>query len=43
MLLARPDNYIAFRRPGAATDAEAERALETALRTVLDRAAEVPA
>jgi len=42
-LLARPDNYIAFRQAGAASDAEAEAALETALRTVLDRAGEVRA
>jgi 2,4-dichlorophenol 6-monooxygenase len=42
-LLARPDNYIAFRRAGAASDAEAEAALEAALRTVLDRAEEARA
>jgi 2,4-dichlorophenol 6-monooxygenase len=40
-LLARPDNYVAFRQAGAASDAEAEAALESALRTVLDRAQEV--
>jgi 2,4-dichlorophenol 6-monooxygenase len=38
VLLARPDNYVAFRQVGAASDAEAEGALESALRTVLDRA-----
>jgi 2,4-dichlorophenol 6-monooxygenase len=43
VLLARPDNYVAFRQAGAASDAEAEAALESALRTVLDRSAEVPA
>jgi 2,4-dichlorophenol 6-monooxygenase len=37
-LLARPDNYVAFRQVGAASDAEAEAALESALRTVLVRA-----
>jgi 2,4-dichlorophenol 6-monooxygenase len=37
-LLARPDNYVAFRQVGAASDAEAEGALESALLTVLDRA-----
>jgi 2,4-dichlorophenol 6-monooxygenase len=37
-LLARPDNYVAFRQIGGASDAEAEAALESALRTVLDRA-----
>ncbi|MCW2499387.1 MAG: 2,4-dichlorophenol 6-monooxygenase [Frankiales bacterium] len=46
-LLARPDNYVAFRetfREGSATShAEAEAALESALRTVLDRAQEVQA
>jgi 2,4-dichlorophenol 6-monooxygenase len=42
-LLARPDNYVAFRHAGAASDAEAEAALESALRTVLDRAEEVRA
>jgi 2,4-dichlorophenol 6-monooxygenase len=41
VLLARPDNYVAFRQAGAASDAEAEAALESALRTVLDRSAEV--
>jgi 2,4-dichlorophenol 6-monooxygenase len=40
-LLARPDNYVAFRQAGAASDAEA--VLESALRTVLDRAQEVQA
>jgi 2,4-dichlorophenol 6-monooxygenase len=39
-LLARPDNYVAFRRAGVASEAEAEAALERALRTVLDRAEE---
>ena len=43
VLLVRPDNYVAFRRAGAASDAEAEQALETALRTVLDRTSEVRA
>jgi 2,4-dichlorophenol 6-monooxygenase len=38
VLLARPDNYVAFRQVGAASDAEAEGALEAALLTVLDRA-----
>ena len=42
-LLARPDNYVAFRQVGAATDSEAESALESALRTVLDRVEEVRA
>jgi 2,4-dichlorophenol 6-monooxygenase len=42
-LLARPDNYVAFRQIGAATDSEAESALESALRTVLDRVEEVRA
>jgi 2,4-dichlorophenol 6-monooxygenase len=37
-LLARPDNYVAFRQVGAASAAEAEGALESALLTVLDRA-----
>jgi 2,4-dichlorophenol 6-monooxygenase len=37
-LLARPDNYVAFRQVGNASDADAEAALESALRTVLDRA-----
>jgi 2,4-dichlorophenol 6-monooxygenase len=41
VLLVRPDNYVAFRSAGAVADAEA--ALEDALRTVLDRSAEVPA
>jgi 2,4-dichlorophenol 6-monooxygenase len=41
VLLARPDNYVAFRQAGAASDAEA--VLESALRTVLDRAQEVQA
>jgi 2,4-dichlorophenol 6-monooxygenase len=43
VLLARPDNYIAFRQAGAASEVEAEAVLERALRTVLNRAAEVPA
>jgi 2,4-dichlorophenol 6-monooxygenase len=43
VLLARPDNYVAFRRAGAASEAEAEAALESALRTVLHRAEEVRA
>jgi 2,4-dichlorophenol 6-monooxygenase len=38
VLLARPDNYVAFRQVGAASDDEAEGALESALLTVLDRA-----
>jgi 2,4-dichlorophenol 6-monooxygenase len=42
-LLARPDNHVAFRRPGTAGDAEAEAALEGALRTVLDRVGEASA
>jgi 2,4-dichlorophenol 6-monooxygenase len=37
-LLARPDNYLAFRQVGDASDGEAEAALDSALRTVLDRA-----
>ena len=41
--VTRPDNYVAFRSAGAASEAEAEAALENALRTVLDRAEEVPA
>lgn len=40
-LLTRPDNHVAFRQAGAASDAEAEGALENALRTVLDRVEEV--
>ncbi|SDC80834.1 2,4-dichlorophenol 6-monooxygenase [Geodermatophilus telluris] len=36
VLLARPDNHVAFRSAGPVPDAEA--ALEAALRTVLDRA-----
>jgi 2,4-dichlorophenol 6-monooxygenase len=43
VLLVRPDNYVAFRHAGAASDAEAEAALENVLRTVLDRAEEVRA
>jgi 2,4-dichlorophenol 6-monooxygenase len=43
VLLARPDNYVAFRSADAASDAEAEATLESALRTVLDRAEEVRA
>jgi 2,4-dichlorophenol 6-monooxygenase len=43
VLLARPDNYVAFRRAGAADDAEAAEVLEHALRSVLDRAEEVDA
>jgi 2,4-dichlorophenol 6-monooxygenase len=42
-LLARPDNYIAFRHAAALPDAEAEAALERALRTVLDTAGLEPA
>jgi 2,4-dichlorophenol 6-monooxygenase len=42
-LLVRPDNYVAFRRAGAASEAEAEAVLEGALRTVLDRAQEAQA
>jgi 2-polyprenyl-6-methoxyphenol hydroxylase-like FAD-dependent oxidoreductase len=42
-LLARPDNYVAFRESSATSHAEAEAALESALRTVLDRAQEVQA
>jgi choline dehydrogenase-like flavoprotein len=38
VLLARPDNYVAFRHAAALSDAEAEAALESALRTVLDTA-----
>jgi 2,4-dichlorophenol 6-monooxygenase len=37
VLLVRPDCYVAYRSPSAVPDAEA--ALESALRTVLDRAA----
>jgi 2,4-dichlorophenol 6-monooxygenase len=37
VLLTRPDNYVAFRQTGAASAAEAEAALQSALRTVLDR------
>jgi 2,4-dichlorophenol 6-monooxygenase len=36
-LPARPDNYVGFRHAAALSDAEAEAALESALRTVLDR------
>jgi 2,4-dichlorophenol 6-monooxygenase len=43
VLLARPDNYVAFRSADAASDTEAEATLESALRTVLDRAEEVRA
>ncbi|WNV77076.1 FAD-dependent monooxygenase [Geodermatophilus sp. DSM 44513] len=44
VLLVRPDGYVAFRRrAAAATDADAQAALESALRTVLDRAGQVPA
>jgi 2,4-dichlorophenol 6-monooxygenase len=39
-LLARPDNYVAFRHPGALPAADAEAALESALRTVLHRTEE---
>ena len=38
VLLVRPDGYVAFRRVGAASDTEAEAALGSALRAVLDRA-----
>lgn len=38
VLLARPDDYVAFRHAAAASAEEAEAALEAALRTVLDRA-----
>ncbi|GAB3351089.1 FAD-dependent oxidoreductase [Modestobacter lapidis] len=41
-LLVRPDGYVAARFVGPLPDAEAEAALESALRTVLDRA-EAPA
>jgi 2,4-dichlorophenol 6-monooxygenase len=37
VLLVRPDGYVAFRRRGAASAGDAEQALESALRTVLDR------
>ena len=37
MLVARPDDHVALRQAGGATDAEAESALETALCAVLDR------
>jgi 2,4-dichlorophenol 6-monooxygenase len=40
VLLARPDNYVAFRHASAASEADAEAALESALRTVLDRTEE---
>ena len=43
VLLARPDNYVAFRQAGSAADTEAEAALESALRAVLDRPEEVRA
>jgi 2,4-dichlorophenol 6-monooxygenase len=43
VLLGRPDNYVAFRQVGAASDVEAEAALDSALRLVLDRAEEVRA
>ena len=43
MLLVRPDNYVAFRHAGGAADADAETALERALRTVLDRTEKVQA
>ena len=39
-LLVRPDGYVAARYPGALPDGEAEAALESALRAVLDRPAE---
>jgi 2,4-dichlorophenol 6-monooxygenase len=38
VLLARPDNYVAYRHATVLPDADAEAALESALRTVLDRA-----
>jgi 2,4-dichlorophenol 6-monooxygenase len=40
-LLVRPDNYVAFRSAGGASDTEA--LLEGALQAVLDRAREVQA
>ena len=40
VLLARPDNYVAFRQRGAASDDEAAATLEAALRQVLDRVEE---
>ncbi len=40
-LLLRPDNYVAFRQARAASAADAEAALEEALRIVLDRVEEV--
>jgi 2,4-dichlorophenol 6-monooxygenase len=39
-LLVRPDGYVAARYAAALPDGEAEQALESALRTVLDRAGE---
>src|SRR3954453_13079129 len=36
---ARPDNYIAYRHPSAASETEAEAVLERALRSILDTAA----
>jgi 2,4-dichlorophenol 6-monooxygenase len=39
-LLTRPDNYVAFRQARAASEADAEAALESALRAVLDRTEE---
>jgi 2,4-dichlorophenol 6-monooxygenase len=43
VLLVRPDGYVAFRQAGAASADAAEAALDGALRTVLDRTAEVGA
>ncbi len=43
VLLVRPDNYVAFRQARTASETEAEAALESALRTVLDRNEEVSA
>lgn len=40
-LLVRPDNYVAFRQATSATAPDAEAALESALRTVLDRTEEM--
>jgi len=43
VLLTRPDNYVAFRQASSAPAPDAEAALESALRTVLDRTEEMQA
>jgi 2,4-dichlorophenol 6-monooxygenase len=43
VLLVRPDNYVAFRQASSAPAPDAEAALESALRTVLDRTEEMQA